>query len=281
MATKQAVDLAADRLPPWERNPGQLVSLEVMVEVGSRCVRVIEQLVVRECELSRDDRKALMLRIDCEEARDLCREMGFGSAAAQADRIRHGVERFFDQYTTEQLRRDLESLRRQMVDEIKTRLFLHVPPADVDLYLESEPFGAAVGAAFPSAIHDVREAAICLALDRSTACVLHLMRVLELCIKRGINPRLKIELKGDRKWADYIGAIRNRVKNKPRLPGIDWQLDEPFYDRVADDLDNIRAIWRNPTMHAAASYQPRDARSIFGFFHSFMEHLATRVKEEP
>jgi hypothetical protein len=100
------LDLASDRAEvkhaPWAWNPCSLESLwDMLHEVGLRCVGIVESLVVRECELAQDKRNELMLRLDVAEAEELCREMGFGSAAAQAHRALTAVGHGFHSFSNE------------------------------------------------------------------------------------------------------------------------------------------------------------------------------------
>ncbi len=81
--------------------------------------------------------------------------------------------------------RNLSELISRIVDELEDRLFLNVPIGQAELYLQPEPlFGARVMTTFPRMTEDISEAAKCLALDRPTASVFHLMRVVELAVQR-------------------------------------------------------------------------------------------------
>ena len=77
------------------------------------------------------------------------------------------------------LKRCSEELRERLADELAGRTFFYVSDHE-GLLSDPLPFGEPVGEAFPSAQYDISEAGRCLVLKRSTACVLHLMRALEL-----------------------------------------------------------------------------------------------------
>ena len=72
-------------------------------------------------------------------------------------------------------------LRDRLAAELEGRVFYYVPN-HIELLSDPVPFGASVDDSFPSARYDISEAGYCLALRRSTACVLHLMRALEPCL---------------------------------------------------------------------------------------------------
>ena len=65
------------------------------------------------------------------------------------------------------------------VDELEERTFLLIPKETAHLFLDGQPFGAKVEAKFSSFTEDITEASRCLSLNRSTATVFHLMRVME------------------------------------------------------------------------------------------------------
>src|SRR5262249_20723072 len=71
--------------------------------------------------------------------------------------------------------------------ELKRTSIMYVPNEDAKFYEREELFGKEVRNKFPSAVNDIRAAGNCYATDNSTACVMHLMRVLEL----GLNSLAK------------------------------------------------------------------------------------------
>ena len=72
---------------------------------------------------------------------------------------------------------ELDKLLRNELDYVR---FFHVPDLKLDYYNAPALFGTEVKDHFPSATFDIKEAGNCYALSRNTACVFHLMRVLEI-----------------------------------------------------------------------------------------------------
>lgn len=53
-----------------------------------------------------------------------------------------------------------------------------------------------------------------------------------------------------------------------------------FYAQLANDLDAIRIMWRNPSMHEAArQYSLSEAGAIFAGVRQLASHLATKISE--
>src|SRR2546423_3799871 len=86
--------------------------------------------------------------------------------------------------TFKELGEVVADINRRMHDELEGNLFLHIPFAKAKLYDPTEPlFGESVAKSFPSASDDVAESGKCIATDRGTAAVFHLMRVMEAGLK--------------------------------------------------------------------------------------------------
>jgi hypothetical protein len=77
-------------------------------------------------------------------------------------------------------------------------------------------FPQAVFDAFPSAQEDIEESAKCLAVDRATACVMHLMRAMEVPLKALANS-LTIGQQND--WGAYIREIGKELESRLKAAG--------------------------------------------------------------
>ena len=78
----------------------------------------------------------------------------------------------------------LVELQNRLMDDLSMRLFLAVPESQETLYKQDKPlFGEQVEKKFTQMSEDVSEAGKCLALNRNTAAVFHLMRIMELGVQ--------------------------------------------------------------------------------------------------
>lgn len=82
--------------------------------------------------------------------------------------------------TFEDLEREIDAIRNAIVAELGALTFFTLDARFAGHFANTQPFGTVVAEKFPGAAYDVEEAAKCLALSRSTACVFHLMRVMEV-----------------------------------------------------------------------------------------------------
>jgi hypothetical protein len=169
-------------------------------------------------------------------------------------------------------------ISRRINDELEGNLFLHIPFEKAKLYEPTKPlFGETVAKAFPSASDDVAEAGKCLATDRGTATVFHVMRVMEAGLK-SLAKQLGIPYAPS--WESYLRQISTRLELDWKDKSPEWKTDEGFYREAAAHLSAVKFAFRNPTMHIVKQYSPESAEEIFNSVGVFMRHLSTKISEE-
>lgn len=292
-----------DRAPwPWEANPHQLVTLDMLSFQAwnffwcGLTLRGIEQ----DCligsipvegdtpmfALSRDlDEKArdkalaslgrvavefsgIGLRITSETTSELI-------AALQDTSHRHNFQWLIDQVKA------IQGLSRK---EIAGKAFFYVPAERMKFFPKMRDphiFGKAVGDAFPSAMQDIAESGVCLALDRGSACVFHLMRVLEIGLT-ALGTTFGVSL-AHTNWAPAIEEIERKIRDMHKDPAWkvlpDCKEQQEFYAQTASHFGILKDAWRNYTMHVRGFYTEEQAERIFENVKGFMQKLAGRLHE--
>ena len=173
------------------------------------------------------------------------------------------------------VQRSCQSLRESLLVELSGRKFYGPLPGYEKYYDQVQLFGADVFQSFGSATEDIFEAGMCLSLERGTACVMHLMRVLEAGLLALANA-VGVTNKND--WGSYLKLIEAELDKRLKAAGA-RSPDEQFYSEAATNFDRVRRAFRNPTMHVGASYSLERAGEILLATKSFMAHLATRLSE--
>lgn len=164
-------------------------------------------------------------------------------------------------------------------DELELTKFVHIESGRIQFYDPTEPlFGQLVAANYPTAYLEVEEAGKCLALGRSTACVFHLMRTMEVGI-RAIAQGLKIPdpvKPAEKNWGAILRKIREAIDARQR-----WRrkADKDFYEEALAHLDAVRNPWRNATMHVEKTYTEEEAENILYIVRAFMTKLASKIDE--
>jgi len=181
--------------------------------------------------------------------------------------------------TAANLLRDIGVIDGRLRDELdETHLF--VVSRDNAKYLDdSKPlFGDEVSSKFPSASYDIEEAGKCLGLKRSTACVSHLMRALEIALSAMAKP---FNVSTDHKnWHNVIDEIEKGIKGMNSSLGPTWKDDQEFHAGAASHFRMLKDGWRNHAMHARFKYTEEEAEEIYRSTRAFIRHLSQRLSEE-
>jgi hypothetical protein len=212
---------------------------------------------------------------------ETCRKIGLRVTAGHAEQVVRNLETEDARFSGAQVSQMLTSLGMNLTSEMQTHMFMRIFPERSDCYEHSELFGASVGANFASATRDIKDAGTCYAVDRNTACVMHLMRVLEV----GLNTlATELHVAFDRRnWENVINDIDAEIKkiNGPSW-GADWKEKLQFYSGAAKDFRYFKDAWRNHAMHHREHYDASEAKSIFEHVKAFTAHLAENgLQEKP
>ena len=159
-------------------------------------------------------------------------------------------------------------------DSLSQKYFFHPDQRDVLFYINAEPFGDRVSRKFPKAIEDVAEAGKCLALQRPTAAVFHLMRVMELAL-RALAKKLKITTidPNAESWNKITDHVNKAINTLPAKTAAEQKRKAKF-GAASAHLNTVRIAWRNEVMHPKQSYSRDEALSIFNSVRAFMVDLA-------
>ena len=265
---------------PWESNPSRLVDWFVMEKFSAEKFCQISgnlAMVAQQCAtnvgtnalVSNTDRIRIARLLD--GIIQDCKDIGLKVSALQ---IKDAVDRLqFNPFTGIQLGQVLIGLNVAIVSEMSTQAFMRMFPERVEFYEQEELFGKAVNDVFPDASRDIRASGSCYAADRNTACVMHLMRVLEV----GLNAlAVCLGVAWERReWENVINDLEGEIKkiNGPHA-GSDWRGQQQFYAEAAKDFRYFKNAWRNHAMHAREHYDAAEARLILDHVRTFMVHLA-------
>lgn len=213
-----------------------------------------------------------------------CNRAGLKRPLDRTDKLRYFGESGRDQsrFTVNTMRWELKELREAAFTDLRERTFLRLDDSAEHHYEKAELFGSLVSKKFPKADYDVKEAGNCYATARYTACVFHLMRVVEHGL-RGLARNLKVpfpktlELK---EWAELIGDIERGVQKIIQKPKSSKRAkDLQFYNAAAAQLLYFKDGWRNHVMHTRANYDEYQALVVMTHVREFMQHLAAGRKQ--
>ena len=206
------------------------------------------------------------------ELEELCEALGLKVAIQKVGTIRANLKE--TDLKKSDMASDFKGLEEIIAYEIKSHLFLYIEPGKVRFYSSLHLFGEEVSDQFPSAIFDIEEAGKCLALNRGTACVYHLMRVLEIGLY-ALGNNLGIEKMG-KNWHNAIEQIESVIRDLPK-----GNERKRAYSEIATHFMHVKEAWRNRTAHIGQVYTDEKAEQIFENVRGFTQILATRLSEKP
>lgn len=269
-----------DQLTPWEANPYRLISWWAMEKFAAEkfctiCTNLTSMSGnLAHIGLTVSPKNTATL---CETLKALaqdCKQIGLKVTALQVEAVicKFEAHSTFN-FPAVQISQILDDLATAISCEMETHLFLRVFPERADFYKQDELFGPQANVAFQSAKRDIKSAGTCYACDQNTACVMHLMRVLEVGLSV-LARELKV-LFDRRNWENVINDIEAEIKkiNGPAW-GPDWKAKQQFYSGAAKDFRYFKDAWRNHAMHFREHYEAAEAKSILDHVKSFMIVLA-------
>jgi hypothetical protein len=258
----------------WDRSHHRLWSLLAMLEFCARrflgTVQFIAQmeLILGEGASLENEHAWERGRENINRAADLCRDIGLLSAE---DALRSLALNFrSDSRGWPQVQRDLfRDARARIEFDLRNRKFFTIAPEKSSYYENPTLFGPVVATKFIKLTDEIRRAGTCFALDQPTACVFHLMRVMELAVQRFAS-RLGVPINTQRDtWDHIMSAINGKIRNMPRRTPAEQRRHDNCA-AISGHLNTVRVAWRNPTMHPKKSYDLQEAKDVLDSTGAFL-----------
>lgn len=183
------------------------------------------------------------------------------------------------------LHTEFRVLRESAQAELHYRRFAFVPTSKARILDNKARDWEPVWLAVPDAKIDSVDAVECYALDKNTACVFHLMRVAEHCL-RVVARRLKVTLTHKGKpealefavWDKIITGCNNKIQKAhamARSPKAQAQLE--LFSDAAQHCTFMKDIWRNNVSHARDPYIESEALTVMTRVRDFAVFVATKI----
>lgn len=203
-------------------------------------------------------------------------------AWVSAKRLFDGLKDIEREFTVGRLRAALGEIESRFADEMQFVKFYVVAGEKLILMEGADRLlGQPAADLYPSVWFDCEEAALCLAFGRSTACVFHCMRMLEIAI-RALHRRLgmaEIEKPSERNWGVMLREIKNAM-DELHPPGKRLPHSEgAFLENIFTTLDAIKNPWRNATMHVDRIYTDQEANHILQCTATLIQRMAEGFDE--
>lgn len=285
-------------LTPWQKAPYQLTSWWKMILFSAQkfycMIRILERLRKDYCQATKDLTNTFILdtgerrqlEINLRPIEDLCVDLMLHNSMATISEFRNDLLAWkiegHTNMTAEQIIARFDEIGRAIDREMKLHLFMYIPNERANCYKTyirasmgegQYLFGRDVMLKFTSMSCDIEEAGTCFAVARYTACVFHLMRVMEMAVQE-FGGKLGVSLAIEKEWQTIIGNIRTELNNKfPKHK----DPDRIKFESILAHLESVKIAWRNPTMHPKATYTQEEAKDIIHTVKIFMCDLVNII----
>lgn len=204
--------------------------------------------------------------------RGQCEFLGLEATVDKIDRIIMGG--------AATLEHDLEELVRICIADLRSRQFLYVERSRASEYYDSlAEWANILGGPAIASVPDGENASKCYALGMPTACVFHLMRVMEVLVKL-LSDRLGVsrERKDGREktWGQLLTEMQPKVNGFDALKVAKER--RAFYSEAVAHFTAVNIAWRTDTIHAhphqfAKEYSDAEAYDILRNVKTFGKHF--------
>jgi hypothetical protein len=201
----------------------------------------------------------------------LLEEFGLQSTRDETVRLAEFMNAGGVKYRT--LREFLKSISRRFVDDLQRIHFFYV--RSPMYYTNSLDGWEVVIARFDRLTFDIDEAEKSFALNRFTACVFHLMRVVEAGIQEW-GTLLQVKDPYEKEWGIIGNEIKQRIDGFPDTTSAEKAHKATLHD-VKAHFDSVRWAWRNRTMHPKQTYTEEEAEPLLARVREFMVRLVTVI----
>jgi len=261
---------------PWVSSPYSLISWWNMeqfsaaryYELGSRLSNAQDRMdLANEQHVSKADWRKSGMYSSLKKLRTQCKSIGLRlSDISIAEFLRCGE----DGVSSKHLHRFLSELENTIRREMSIVNFFYMPADQADFYSREKLFGSAVNAKFPSIHFDMVEAGNCFAMGRGTACVFHLMRIMEVGVQE-FGKKLGVAIVTEKNWQNILDELNKAIKTLPKSPATVEMC------QASANLYAVRVAWRNEVMHPNDKYTLEEAKNLIGQVKLFMGQLASIV----
>jgi hypothetical protein len=170
----------------------------------------------------------------------------------------------------------LDSVRKIKNDfliVLSSRWFYALSPGAAEHYGLIAAFGEEFWQKFKNARDDLEHAGNCLALGEGTACVMHLMRTMEIVI-RDMGNRLGMTFDLKDTWGSILRVVDQKIEDMP-AGTPEEQRKKHQWSECRNYLWHVKRAHRDDSMHGARAYSPKEAKQVLDAIKDFSLYLIT------
>jgi hypothetical protein len=168
---------------------------------------------------------------------------------------------------------DVRRIKNDFLVILSKRWFYALSQEAAEHYGLVAAFGEEFWDKFKDARDDLEHAGNCLAVGESTACVMHLMRALEIVI-RHLGDRLNITINPKDTWGGILNMFDAQIKAMLETTH-DEKAKKDQWSECRNYLWHVKRAHRDDSMHGKRAYSPVEAKQVLDATKDFALYLIT------
>ena len=265
---------------PWTHNPYRLLSLLDMLRYAAedfwKACELLTLLAEEPAVLKRPNARTNATR-KMNDLLEHLHKLNLKTSLKEAEKM---LPAFNDSDADpERLRHLAYHLSSVIQSELDSEMFFHLESSRMKYWDPTWLVDKPIYITFPHAHEEIRNAGRCYAYGEPTACVFHLMRVIDAGL-RSVADSLNITYDA-RNWSGIAVKIQSKMEEKYEAKTDEWKRSEPFYASILTDIQAISRGHRNPVLHEIEKkYTDAEASYLLTMTEGFMLHLSENGMKE-
>jgi len=251
----------------------QRFSAERFYRIGNtiQLLKVALQGDIDTNNLSIDDKAKATVKEWLKRVSRDCKAIGLRISVKAADALIRVSDQKVDETFYQNLTSGLSQLEQNIEWEMQDVKFFHMPLTQAENYDQNELFGLDVNSKFPTVQFDMVEAGNCFAMGRGTACVFHLMRIMEVGVQQ-LGSKLGVALANEKNWQNILDETNKAIKVLGPKDAATVAMCQ-----ASANLYAVKLAWRNEVMHPNDKYTLEEAKDLIRAVKMFMKQLASII----
>jgi hypothetical protein len=166
---------------------------------------------------------------------------------------------------------EIRTIKSNFIIILSERWFYALGPAAAEHYGLDAAFGEGFWEKFKDARDDLEHAGNCLALGEGTACVMHLMRMMEIVI-RDMGNRLGMTFDLKDTWGGILKDLDKKIEDMAAAT-IEEQQKKHQWSECRNYLWHVKRAHRDDSMHGTRAYSPKEAKQVLDALKDFALYL--------
>ncbi|HTD21382.1 MAG TPA: hypothetical protein VK738_01935 [Terriglobales bacterium] len=202
-----------------------------------------------------------------QEIEQYCDQLGLHDTG---EHVRRVMKELRSSHNVRTYSQSIIELQSRLAEELSDHVFLRMERPHY--YGKNPRFSPLVAEIYPEIANDIVEAGNCLAVGRGTACVFHLMRIMDFGLQK-MGPKLKTQKMQNKNWQQILSQFNGAVSRMPESTSA-LKKKKEVYTEMVSLLESVKTAWGDAAMTPKQVYTVKEAETLLGAVNEFIVHAA-------